>query len=86
MAFAAPGKNTSAAEVQSVSPRGLWIWVLDQEFFLPSEQFPWFQKASVVDVYNVELHHGHVLHWPALDVDLELASLAEPERWPLVCK
>lgn len=80
------GASTSAVEVQSVSPRGLWLWVMDCEYFLPTEQFPWFAGACVRDVYNVELHHGHILHWPKIDVDLDLASLRAPESWPLVAK
>lgn len=79
-----PGANTSAVEVQGVSPRGLWLLVNDREFFLPAADFPWFADARVVDVYRVELLHGHVLHWPALDVDLDVASLDAPGEWPLV--
>ena len=51
---------------------------------LPTADFPWFADARVVDVYRVELHHGHVLHGPALDVDLDVANLDKPEDWPLV--
>lgn len=46
--------------------------VIDREYFLPTEQFPWFAAGSVRDVYQVELHHGHILQWQALDVDLEV--------------
>ncbi len=84
MLSASTGTSTSAVEVQGVSPRGLWLFVLDREYFLPADQFPWFMAAAVGDVYNVELQHGHILHWPALDVDLELQSLDAPENWPMV--
>ena len=84
MSSVAAGASTSAVEVQAVSPRGLWLWVMDCEYFLPADQFPWFVDASVQDVYDVELHHGHVLHWPKLDVDLELQSLSSPDQWPLI--
>ncbi len=84
MLSAPSGANTSAIEVQAVSPRGLWLFVRDREYFLPAEQFPWFVAAAVRDVYDVELQHGHIVHWPALDIDLELQSLATPEDWPLV--
>lgn len=86
MLSATPGTNTSAIEVQAVSPRGVWLWVMDCEYFLPTEQFPWFASASVRDVYDVELHHGHILHWPKLDVDLDLSGLRTPENWPLIAK
>ena len=84
MPSAQPGTTTSAAEVQGVSPRGLWLLVADREYFLPTTEFPWFAAAVVRDVYNVELHHGHILHWPALDIDLDVQSLVAPEEWPLV--
>jgi hypothetical protein len=32
----------------------------------------------------VELLHGFHLHWPELDVDLELQSLQAPDQFPLV--
>lgn len=86
MLSAALGNSTLAVEVQSVSPRGLWLWVMDREYFLPTEQFPWFARAKVRDVFEVELHNGHILHWPALDVDLDVACLTAPENWPLVAK
>ncbi len=81
-----PGSSTSAAEVLGVSPRGLWLLVRDREYFLDSAQFPWFASASVRAVYDVVLEHGHILHWPQLDIDLELDSLTDPERWPLVAR
>jgi hypothetical protein len=78
------GDSTSAVEVQAITPRGVWLVVRDREYFLGHEEFPWFRVATVADVCRVHLEHGHVLHWPALDVDLELDSLTEPEAWPLV--
>lgn len=83
MSSYAPGTNTSEVEVLNVSPHGIWILVREQEFFLDTESYPWFADAKLRDVYDVTLHHGHHLHWPALDVDLHLESLEHPERFPL---
>jgi hypothetical protein len=33
---------------------------------------------------NVEQPHPQHLHWPDLDVDLEVESLLAPEAYPLV--
>lgn len=78
------GKNTSKAEVQAISPQGLWLWVQGREFFLSHEDYPWFKKATIDQISKVELHHGHHLHWPELDVDLELESLENLEKYPLI--
>ena len=78
-----PGMTTSAAEVTNISKHGFWLLVSDQELFLPFEEFPWFQSASIAEVLNVELHHEKHLHWPDLDVDLTVDSVVHPERYPL---
>jgi hypothetical protein len=57
--------------------------VLGEEFFLPFEEYPWFQDARIREIQNVELLFDSHLHWPDLDVDLELEALAHPERYPL---
>jgi len=78
------GADTSLVEVTNVDTHGIWILVHDKEHFLPHEDFPWFKKARVEDILNVELHHGVHLHWPTLDVDLALDSLEKPDKYPLV--
>lgn len=86
MLSAQPGPSTLAVEVMSVSPRGLWLLVRDREYWLDARDFPWFADAKVRDVYEVELEHDHILHWPKLDIDLELDSLSDPGRWQLVAR
>lgn len=80
------GKNISAVEVQGISIHGIWLFVKDKEYFLPFAEFPWFKEAKVSDIYNVKLNHSHYLHWERLDVDLELESLEDLERYPLIYK
>jgi len=80
------GKNILKAEVLSISQWGLWLFVEDQEFFLPHSEYPWFKDASIRQICNVELHHGKHLHWPILDIDLELDSLKNPAAYPLTYK
>ena len=77
------GTGTSAVEVTHINGRGLWVFVSGVEYFLPYEQFPWFAEAKVKDILNVQLLHGRHLHWPALDVDLAVDSLASPQEYPL---
>ena len=77
------GESTSAVEVTNISSHGVWLFVGEKEHFLPYEKFPWFKDARVADIVDVELRHGFHLHWPKLDVDLEIASLEDPDQFPL---
>jgi len=80
------GKSISAnakAEVQNISNQGIWVLVNDQEFFMPFKDFPWFLQATIAQIYNLKMFHGKHLHWPDLDVDIELQSLKYPEAYPL---
>jgi len=80
------GKNTSKVEVENISRHGIWLLVKGQEYFLPNKDFPWFKDAKLSDIYNVKLIHGEHLHWPNLDVDLEIESLRNRAQYPLVYK
>lgn len=81
-----PGSSTSppAAEVVNVSPHGIWLAVDDREFLLSFADYPWFRDATIRQIHHVVLLHGKHLHWPDLDVDLELECLLAPDRYPLV--
>jgi len=72
--------------VQGISPFGFWLLIKDREYFLDFETYPWFREAKVDQIFNVELLHGHHLFWNELDVDLDVESLDEPERFPLISK
>ena len=80
------GNVASAVEIMQVTQRGFWLYLAaaKREFFLSFEQFPWFADATVRQLSVVEVERGHVLRWPELDVDLDLACLEHPERYPLV--
>ena len=84
MASSQLGENTSAVEVTNISAHGFWLLAGETEYFLPFEKFPWFRDAKVGEILDVELSHGFHLHWPKLDVDLEIASLEKPEDFPLI--
>ncbi|MGH9869178.1 MAG: DUF2442 domain-containing protein [Candidatus Polarisedimenticolia bacterium] len=80
------GKSTSAAEVTNISRLGFWLLVDDEELFVSFRYFPWFRKATIGQVLNVELPNPGHLYWPDLDIDLAVESIAHPERFPLVSK
>lgn len=77
------GKSTSKTEVVGVTQHGLWIHVNSQEFFLPFTEYPWFKKASLSDLLDLKLIHNHHLRWENLDIDLELESLNNLEKYSL---
>jgi hypothetical protein len=86
MKSSALGKSISTVEVQDISRHGVWLYANRREYFLPYEDYPWFEKANVLDIYNVELlNHSH-LHWPSLDIDLEIESLHDRIKYPLIYK
>ena len=78
-----PGKNISEVEIQNISKNGIWVLVQNQEFFMPFSDFPWFLKATIEQFYNVTLFHEHHLHWPGLDIDIDIESLKNPDAYPL---
>jgi Protein of unknown function (DUF2442) len=80
------GGGTLEPEVLNVSPHGFWLLIAGREYFLDFTQFPWFRKATLDQLFTVELHHGDHLFWPLLDVDLDLDRIEHPERYPLVAK
>ncbi|MBI3987084.1 MAG: DUF2442 domain-containing protein [Lentisphaerae bacterium] len=78
------GASTSALEVTNIDRFGFWLLIENQEYFLPYADFPWFRNATIDQILSVQLLHGNHLHWPVLDVDLCIESLAQPEAFPLI--
>ncbi len=77
------GQSISEVEVSHIDIHGLWLAVGDKEYFLSYDEYPWFKEAKVGEILNVQLLHGFHLHWPELDVDLEIDSLSNPQQHPL---
>ena len=81
------GMSTSPeVEVENISPHGVWIWVKGREFLMNFRDYPCFLGATIGQVQNVELRNGYCLHWPDLDVDVDLDTLLHPEKYPLTYK
>ncbi len=78
------GKLTTVPiEINIISKEGIWILVNGQEFFLSFTEHPWFTKATIEQIYDVKQLSENHLHWPLLDVDLEVESLKNPAAYPL---
>ena len=75
-----------AVEVTNISKHGFWVLLEDEELFLPFRDFPWFEKASISAITNVQLLGTEHLYWPDLDVDLCLESIKHLAKFPLVAQ
>jgi hypothetical protein len=62
------------------------VLVKDREHFLSTKDFPFFADARLRDIFAVELWHDRFLRWPALDVDLELEAIENPQACPLIAR
>ena len=80
------GNTTSAPEVTHVSRNGFWLLLGDEELLLPFEYFPWFRKATIEQLSQVEWPSPDHVYWPQLDIDLALASIRDPAAFALVSK
>jgi len=80
------GSDTLEVEITNISKHGFWLLLENRELFLPFDLFPWFKNASVQAILRVERPRAGHLHWPDLDVDLEVESIEHPERYPLVSR
>ena len=78
-----PGESTFQAEVTSIVAVGFWLLADDREYFVPFADYPAFREATVAQIVNVEQPGPSQLYWADLDIDIELAGLDEPERFPL---
>ena len=80
------GVNTSEVEVTHIDSRGLWLYTKGHEHYMPYDQFPWFQDATVRQISYVAQHKQNHLYWPDIDVDLTLDMIISPEKYPLKYK
>lgn len=80
------GAITSVAEVTHVSRHGFWLLLNDEELLVPFTEFPWFKKATIEQLSDVECPSENHLYWPQLDIDLSVRSIRDPKAFPLVAK
>jgi len=81
-----PGTATSEAEVTNVSRHCFWLLLGDEELAVPFADFPWFKKATIEQLSDVQRPTEDHLYWPQLDVDLSVESIRKPVAFPLVSR
>lgn len=81
-----PGTSTSVPEVTHVSKHGFWMLLDTEELLVPFEHFPWFKKATIEQLSDVQWPTENHLYWPQLDIDLSIESIRDPSAFPLVAK
>lgn len=74
------------AVVTQVSKHGFWLLLDAEELLVSFEQFPWFRKASIEQLSDVQWPTPDHLDWPQLDADLSVKSIRDPSAFPLMSK
>jgi hypothetical protein len=77
------GTSISEVEVSLVSNKGFWLLLGDEELFVSYAEFPWFKKATIEEIANIEWPTPDHLYWPLIDVDLSVESIRNPDKFPL---
>lgn len=80
------GTITLAVEVTNVSKHCFWLLLGDEELAVPFTDFPWFKKATIEQLCDVQRPTEDHLYWPQLDIDLSVESIRKPEAFPLVSR
>jgi len=58
----------------------------DEEFFIPFADYPAFFHGTVEQIMNFHTIGSIQIHWPGLDIDIELEALRKPQNYPLTFK
>jgi Protein of unknown function (DUF2442) len=80
------GTSTLGVEVTNVSGHCFWLLLGDEELAVPFSEFPWFKKATIEQLADVQRPTEDHLYWPQLDIDLSVASIRDPQSFPLLSR
>ncbi|HEX5344815.1 MAG TPA: DUF2442 domain-containing protein [Duganella sp.] len=72
--------------VLELSHHGFWADLGNERLYAGFADFPWFAQASAEQISEVQRPAAEHLYWPALDIDLDVASLRDPAAFPLIAK
>ncbi len=72
----------AAAELKRVTSHGFALQLGHEELRLPFKRFPWFRRATVDQLSEVEWHASGHLYWPTLAVELSVDFIREAAAQP----
>lgn len=72
--------------VENITPFGIWLFVKGRKYFLSYNEYSYFRDQTLKSIQAVQLLHGYHLYWPELDVDLEIDTIENPEKYSLKWK
>jgi hypothetical protein len=78
-----PGIAILDSEVTNIGSAGFWLLADDKEYFVPFADYPVFQTATIEQIFFVRRMGTGQFHWPALDADIKLDALDNPDQFPL---
>jgi len=80
------GVPISSAEVCTLdgTGHGFWVELGNEKLYADYADFPWFAGATPAQIEDVRRPSADHLYWPALDIDLSVASLRDPAAFPLI--
>jgi hypothetical protein len=72
--------------ILELSRHGFWVDLGNERLYAAFADFPWFARASAEQIGEVQRPSVGHLYWPALDIDLAVASLRDPAAFPLIAR
>lgn len=80
------GKDTLDYEITGITIKGIWVFIIDKEYYIPFEYFPMLKQIPVEKIFNFKFNYPDHLFWEEYDVDIELSSLNNHDNYPLIYK
>jgi len=77
------GTSTLTSSVTNIIESGFGIWIGEKEYFVPFSDYPSFKKATIDQILSMQIISSNQMRWEALDIDIELSALSNPEHFPL---
>tara|TARA_B100001105_G_scaffold92500_2_gene73614 strand:+ start:319 stop:552 length:234 start_codon:yes stop_codon:yes gene_type:complete len=72
--------------LSTVAKHCFWLLLADEDPAVPFTEFPWFKKATIEQLSDVQRPTEDHLYWPQFDRDLSVESVRKPENFPLVSR